>query len=149
MEGTFMNEITTRNPSRAPTRRDDIFADLFRDFLGIGDVDLTLQPPADVAETDGEITVKLEVPGVAKDDIKVSATDDSLTVSGETRKEIERKGKNVHRQEIRYGSFQRTMALPAEIDPSKTHAELANGVLTVTLPKTPHAKAKRIDVAVK
>lgn len=144
-----MNEPTTRNASRALARRDDLFAELFRDFLGLGDVDLSLQPPADVAETDAEITVKLEVPGVAKDDLKVSATDDSLTVRGETRKEVETNGKNVHRQEIRYGSFQRTMPLPADVDPSKTHAELANGVLTVTLPKAAHAKAKRIDVAVK
>ncbi len=144
-----MNEVTTRNPSGSLARRKDLFTDLFRDFLGIGDVDLTLQPPADVAETDGEITVKLEVPGVAKDDLKVSATDDSLTVAGETRKDVESKGKNVHRQEIRYGSFQRTMALPADVDPARTHAELANGVLTVTLPKAAHAKAKRIDVAVK
>lgn len=144
-----MNEPTTRTPSRSLARRDDIFADLFREFLGIGDSDLALQPAADVSESDGEVTVKLAVPGVAKDDLKVSVTDDSLTVRGETRKESDTKDTNVHRQEIRYGAFQRTMTLPANVDPSKAHAELANGVLVVTLAKAAQSKAKRIDVAVK
>jgi len=144
-----MNELMTRAPSRSLARRDDIFADLFRDFLGIADSDLALQPAADVSESDSEITVKLEVPGVGKDDLKVSVTDDTLTVRGETRKESDAKDKNVHRQEIRYGSFQRTITLPANVDSAKTHAELANGVLTVTLPKAAQSKAKRIDVAVK
>ncbi len=84
-----------------------------------------------------------------KEDLKVTATDDSLTVRGETRKETDTNEKNVHRQEIRYGAFQRTMALPADVDPAGTRAELENGVLTVTLPKAAQSKAKRIDVAVK
>lgn len=144
-----MNDLQTRIPSLGLARRDDVFADLFRDFLGIGDTDLALQPAADISESDAEITVKLQVPGVGKEDLKVTATDDSLTVRGETRKETDTNEKNVHRQEIRYGAFQRTMALPADVDPAGTRAELENGVLTVTLPKAAQSKAKRIDVAVK
>jgi hypothetical protein len=79
--------------------------------------------------------VKLEVPGVDKDQITISVTDDVLTVRGEVRKESEEKKKNFYRQEIRYGSFERILGLPAEVDGAKAAAKLKNGLLEITLPK--------------
>jgi HSP20 family protein len=63
--------------------------------------------------------------------------------------ETEEKKKDYHRQEIRYGVFQRTVSLPAEVDPAKASAELKNGMLKITLPKAAQAKAHRVNVAVR
>jgi HSP20 family protein len=135
---------------RAPRRRDDPFEDLFRDFFRRApfEIPAIAEPAAEVAESDGEVTVKMEVPGVEKDQIQLTVADDELTVRGESRKESEQKRKNYYRQEIRYGAFQRTVALPVEVDASKAKAELRNGVLKVTLPKSAQPKAREIKVAV-
>jgi HSP20 family protein len=136
-------------PFRALRRRDDAFEDVFRDFFrGMPFEEAALMPAAEVAESDGEVTVKLEIPGVEKDQIELNVADDELTVRGETRKETEEKKKNYYRQEIRYGSFQRTVPLPVEVDAAKASAELKNGVLKVTLPKSKHPKAHNVKVAV-
>lgn len=93
--------------------------------------------------------VKLEVQGVEKEQLHVSVTEDEITVRGETRKETEEKKKSYYRQEIRYGAFQRTMPLPADVDPAKASAELKEGMLKITLPKAAQAKARRVDVSVR
>jgi HSP20 family protein len=136
-------------PFRALRRRDETFDDLFRDFFRRPVLeDEPLVPAAEVAESDGEVTVKLEVPGVAKDQLQLSVSDDTLTVRGETRKESEEKKKNFYRQEIRYGAFQRTVPLPVEVDASKATAQMKNGVLKVTLPKSRQPKAHEVKVTV-
>ncbi len=136
-------------PFRALRRRDDAFEDLFRDFFRRSIVEEgPIVPAAEVAESDGEVTVKMEVPGVEKDQIQLTVSDDVLTVRGETRKESEEKRKNYYREEIRYGAFQRTVPLPVEVDGAKASAELKNGVLKITLPKSTHAKAHEVKVAV-
>jgi HSP20 family protein len=137
-------------PFRALRRRDDAFEDVFREFFrrppfeegGIA------EPAVEVAESDGEVTVKMEIPGVEKDQIHLSVADDLLTVRGETRKESEEKKKNYYRQEIHYGAFQRSIALPVEVDAAKAKAELKNGMLKVTLPKSAQPKARDVKVAV-
>jgi HSP20 family protein len=90
----------------------------------------------------------MEVPGVEKDQIQLTVSDDVLTVRGETRKESEEKRKNYYREEIRYGAFQRTVPLPVEVDGAKASAELKNGVLKITLPKSKQTKAHEVKVAV-
>jgi HSP20 family protein len=145
-----MRALTKWRPMRSLARRDDLFEDLFREFFaapepGAGPV----EPAAEIAESDGDVIVKLEVPGVEKDQLHVSVTEDEVSVRGETRKETEEKKKNYYRQEIRYGAFQRTMALPAEVDPAKASAELKDGMLKLTLPKAAQAKARRVDVSVR
>jgi HSP20 family protein len=137
-------------PFRALRRPEDSFDDLFRDFfrrpiLGDGE---TLEPAVELAESDGEVTVKMEVPGVEKDQLQLTVADDRLTVRGETRKESEEKRKNYFSQEIRYGAFQRTVPLPVEVDAARASAALKNGVLRVTLPKSRQPKAQEIKVAV-
>jgi len=101
-----------------------------------------------MAESDGEMTVKMEVPGVEKDQIQLTVADDHLVVRGEARKEKEEKKRNYYRQEIRYGAFQRAVPLPVEVDAARAKAELKNGMLTVTLPKSAQPKAREVKVAV-
>jgi HSP20 family protein len=135
---------------RSLARRDDLFEDLFREFFATPETGVgPLEPAAEVAESDGDVIVKLEVPGVEKDQLHVSVTEDEVTVRGETRKETEEKKKSYHRQEIRYGAFQRTMPLPADVNPAKASAELKEGILKITLPKAAQAKAHRVDVSVR
>jgi HSP20 family protein len=145
-----MKALTRWRPPRAPARRGELFEDFFREFFGPPEMEAgAIEPAVEVAESDGEVTVKLEVPGVPKDQIEVSVTENEVTVRGETRKETEEKKKDYHRQEIRYGAFQRTVSLPAEVDAAKAAAELKDGILRITLPKAAHAKARRVDVSVK
>ena len=136
-------------PFRA-RRREDPFEDFFRDFFRrpiLEDPDV-IEPAAEVAESDGEVTVKMEVPGVEKDQLQLTVADDRLTVRGEMRKESEEKRKNYYRQEIRYGAFQRSVPLPMEVDAAKANAKLKNGMLEITLPKTKQPKAPEIKVTV-
>ena len=136
-------------PFRA-RRREDPFEDFFRDFFRrpILEEPEVIEPAAEVAESDGEVTVKMEVPGVEKDQLQLTVADDRLTVRGEMRKESEEKRKNYNRQEIRYGAFQRSVPLPMEVDAAKANAKLKNGMLEITLPKTKQPKAQEIKVAV-
>jgi HSP20 family protein len=137
-------------PFRALRRRDDVFDDMFREFFrrpAFEDGGIS-EPAVEVAESDGDVTVKMEIPGVEKDQIQLTVADDQLTVRGETRKESEEKRKNYYRQEIRYGAFQRSVGLPVEVDASKAKAELKNGMLKITLPKSAQPKARDIKVAV-
>ena len=148
MEGsTTMSSLMKWDPFSALRRRDDTFDDLVRDLFGRDAVG-ALEPPVEVAESDGEITVKLLVPGVEKDQIQVTVDEDVLTVRGEVRKEHEEEKKNYYRQEIRYGAFQRAVRLPAEVEGTKAAADLKNGTLKITLPKSKQPKAQQIKVAV-
>lgn len=142
-----MSSLINWDPFRALHRRDDVFEDLVRDVFG-REATGTLEPPVEVAESEGEVTVKMLVPGVEKDQIQVAIDEDVLTVRGEVRKEHEEKKKNYFRQEIRYGAFQRAVRLPAEVEGAKAAAALKNGTLTITLPKSRQPKAQQIKVAV-
>ena len=139
-------------PFRALRRRDDMFDEFFRDVfrrpLFEDAAPEVLEPAVEVAESDGEVTVKMEVPGVEKDQLQLTVADDSLTVRGDVRKESEEKRKNYYRQEIRYGAFERSVPLPVEVDGAKAHAELKNGVLRVALPKSKQPRAHEVKVAV-
>jgi HSP20 family protein len=135
------------DPFRA-LRREERFEDLFRDVFQAPAEAGALEPAAEVSETDGEVTVKLQVPGVEKDQVTVSVSDDVLSVRGEVRKEKEEKKKNFYRQEIRYGAFERSFRLPVEVDGGRATAELKNGVLQVVLPKAKEPKAHQVKVAV-
>ena len=136
-------------PFRA-RRREDPFEDFFRDFFRrpILEEPDVIEPAAEVAESDGEVTVKMEVPGVEKDQLQLTVADDRLTVRGGMHKESEERPKNYHRQEIRYGTFQRSVPLPVEVDAAKASAKLRNGMLEITLPKSRQPKAQEIKVTV-
>jgi HSP20 family protein len=105
-------------------------------------------PAIDIAEEEGSYKLTAELPGMAEKDIEISLTDDVLTIKGEKKQETEKKEANFYLSERAYGAFQRSFVLPDKVDTDKIGAEFAKGVLTVTLPKLPEAKAepKKIEV---
>jgi HSP20 family protein len=144
-----MMSLIPWQPFRTLGRRDDVFDELFRELSRRPMLeDDLLEPSVDVAESDGDVVVRMEVPGVEKDQLHVTVADDHLTVRGENRKEKEEKRKNYYRQEIRYGAFQRSVPLPVEVDAAKAHAKLKNGMLEIAVPKSKQPKAQEIKVAV-
>lgn len=106
-------------------------------------------PAVDVAELEDRYEVKLELPGVAKEDVKISLQENQITIRGEKKQEKEARGKNYHRVERSYGSFQRTFTLPAHVKADRVEASFKDGLLTVALPKAEESRPKQIDVKVK
>ena len=109
---------------------------------------LSWSPLVDISETDDKIKVTAEVPGMKKDDIKISIQDNVLTLKGEKKQEKEEKDKNSHRVERAYGAFERSFSLPASVQTDKVKASYKEGVLTISLPKPEEAKPKEIDISV-
>ena len=105
-------------------------------------------PPCDIYETDKKVVLKVELPDVKKEDVKVTMENNVLMLRGERKFEEETDRENYHRVERHYGDFMRSFTLPAYVDATKTDAEFKHGVLTVTLPKREEAIAKQIDVKV-
>ena len=114
------------------------------DMLAVAD----WMPSVDISETDAAYLIKGEVPGVNKDDVKVTVQDGMLTIQGERKQEMEEKGKKFHRVECNYGSFMRSFRVPDDADESAVKAEFKDGMLNVTLPKSAKAKPKSIEVKV-
>jgi len=106
-------------------------------------------PAVDVAEHENQYIVKVELPGVAKDDVKITMQEDVLTIRGEKKQETETKDSNFHRVERSYGSFQRSFSLPTRVKNETIEASYKDGILTVALPKAEEAKLKQIEVKVK
>jgi len=100
----------------------------------------------DMIETEDDVVLKASIPGVKPEDIDISVTGDTLTIKGETKLEEETREKNFIRQERRYGSFSRSVGLPAGLDPDKAEAVFENGVLTLHIPKKEEVKPKSIRV---
>ena len=103
-------------------------------------------PALDVWETDGEVVYAFDLPGLAKDEISIEVADDTLTVTGERRRETKEEGDRFFRYERRYGTFSRAVGLPAGVDDSKIVAAYENGVLEVRVPKPEEAKPRRIQL---
>ncbi len=103
-------------------------------------------PKVDVVERDAEIMVRAELPGVNKNNLDVSVTDDNVTIKATTKSEREEEKGNYHRHEISEGSFSRTIALPASVQSDQSKASFKNGVLELTLPKAAPAKRHNIKV---
>jgi HSP20 family protein len=101
-----------------------------------------------VAETENAFEIAAELPGVEPNDIDVQLKDDILTIKGEKKSEKEDKQKNYHVVEQSYGSFERSFALPSEVQADKVDAKFDKGILKITLPKSPEAqpKTKKIEV---
>ena len=106
-------------------------------------------PKVDVKEEDKEIIVSAELPGMDQKDIEVTVTNDSVRISGEKKHEKEEEEKGYYRHETFCGSFDRVIDLPAEVDEGKAEAEVSKGVLTIKLPKSEEAQAKRKKIKIK
>jgi HSP20 family protein len=127
-----------------------LFEDFSRD-LGWGPpatVGMAMAPRVDVSETDTELKIEAELPGIDEKDVEVVLSDGRLTIKGEKKQEKEEKKKDYHLVERSYGSFARSIALPFEADPDQVKASFAKGVLTVTVPKPPEVKAKEKKIAI-
>lgn len=103
-------------------------------------------PKMDIIDRDNEIVVRAEIPGVEKEDIDVSVTDNTITIKGATRYEQTEEEGNYYRSEISRGAFSRTVALPAEVDADKSSATFKNGMLELKLTKLEKSKRHSIKV---
>jgi len=112
------------------------------------DSEISWAPRTDVHETDKEVVIDIELPGIEKKDINVTLRDNVLTVSGERRDERKRNGKDFRSVERHYGRFERSFGLPDTVDPEKISARFKNGVLTIKVAKTEEAQPKEIPVEV-
>lgn len=145
-----MNRQLTRRPVIAPFFNDSDFdqlmAGFFRPISSSNELS-DWRPAADVRETDEAFVVEAELPGMKRDDVSVTFEDGTLTLSGERKYEEETNGSNLRRVERSYGSFSRSFRLPREIDAESVKASFADGVLTITVPKTETAKPRTIEIA--
>lgn len=103
-------------------------------------------PPVDMCETDDEIIVRAEIPGIRKEDLVVEVEDNHLILRGERRLERNVKNENYHRLERAHGEFYRALPLPALIRKDKIKAEYRDGVLYVNIAKTESSRAKTIEI---
>jgi HSP20 family protein len=104
-------------------------------------------PAVDIFETEGDIVVKAELPGMERKDIVLNLENNVLTLKGERRFEKETKEENYHRIERSYGGFSRSFSIPATVDEEKIRADYKDGVLRILLPKKEQAKPKQIRIA--
>lgn len=102
-------------------------------------------PPMDVAHNEDEVTIRSELPGMSADDVDISVQGNTLTISGE-KKETQEGSEDYYHRETRYGTFRRSLTLPADVDTDKVEAACKDGVLTVKIPKSEKAKPRKISV---
>ncbi|MCS6789214.1 MAG: Hsp20/alpha crystallin family protein [Patescibacteria group bacterium] len=103
-------------------------------------------PKVDISETDENIKVIANIPGVDPDKIEIEVNEDTLTIAGQVEKQEEEEGEKFYRFERGYGEFRRQFSLPARINPEKVNAKVKNGVLTIILPKSEKELKKKIKV---
>lgn len=149
----------------AQTRRDDPFAEfhremnrLFDDFFtdfsvapswSTGLVSAgTFNPGVNVSETEKDIIIQAELPGLDKKEVNVELQDNAVVISGEKKEEREEKNKKWHRVEHSYGSFQRVIPLPANVDAGAAKAEFKKGLLTISLPKIEKESVKKNTIEI-
>lgn len=106
-------------------------------------------PPVDVVRDKENLVVKMDAPGMGKDDLDISLLNDRLFIRGTKKQEEESEGRSVHRRERFYGTFERVIELPNPVDGEKIRATFVDGVLTVTAPLRPEARPRQIAVEVK
>jgi len=140
-------ELARWNRSPLFTALHDDMNRMLDNFWDTNSLGMEWIPSIDIAETDNEIIVKAEIPGVDPKKIDLSIKDNMLTIKGEKKEEKEEKGKMYHRVERTYGSFIRTIDLPAHVKTDEVEAKDHQGVLEITLPKMEKAKTKKIEIS--
>lgn len=149
-----MNALTTWNPFREmeelQNRLSNIFTLPASRYNGEQE-SLTVSqwaPTVDIIEDDNAYCIKAELPGLTKDNVKVTVENGQLTISGQREFKKEEKGQRYHRIERAYGNFVRSFTLPDDANNGKVSAEFKDGVLTVHVAKSEHARPKLIEVKV-
>lgn len=129
---------------------DRLFEDLISNSLRAWPADAEPRgewvPALDVSETEKEVRVRTEIPGVDPERVEITINNGVLSISGSKEESKEEDGENFHRVERRYGSFVRQIALPCDVNEEKIQAEVTKGVLLVTLPKSAAATPRKITV---
>lgn len=130
-----------------------IFQDFFRDFRGLASWNpqsmlglAAAFPTVEMVEEKEKYVVKVDTPGLEKEDIRISITDNTLHLRGEFRQEEEREDRNYIYSERVYGAFSRDIPLPSAVNADQVRATVKNGVLTIELPKSKEAMPKEIKV---
>ncbi len=131
------------NPFGSVVARDPFFDDFFPT------TQTSFDPRIDVKEDEKEFVVRAELPGLSKDDFKLTVENNVLTLEGEKKNEFEEKQDGYFRSERTFGAFRRSFRLTDSVDPKKIKAEYEQGVLNITIPKAEKAKPKLIEVSVK
>jgi HSP20 family protein len=106
-------------------------------------------PAVEMYEKDDKLFMRAEIPGMEKKDIKVSVSEDLITIEGERKSREEVKEDNYYRCEMSYGKFARSIALPANANPEKVDAKYENGILEISMSKMPETQPKKLDVTIK
>ncbi len=152
-----MNALTRWNPFREMEEMQRRMSSLFdwspfrRGNLTADQENITVPewaPLVDIAEDEKEYLIKVELPEVQKDEVRVTVEGGTLTISGERKAEKELKGRKYHRVERYYGRFERSFTIPDDAEADKVNAEFKDGVLRVRLTKTERAHPKQIEVKV-
>ncbi len=147
-----MRHLATRRPVgnlfNLHNEMGKIFGDLFASQESETSGESTSwMPTVDISETENSFEILTELPGVTESDVRISVTDNLLTIKGEKQQEKETDDKNYHRVERRYGSFQRSFTLPRNVEAADIKAGYKDGVLTLTIPKSEAAKPTEIPIS--
>ncbi len=147
-----MKELMRWDPFKELSSLREEIDKLFDSFFGrkslFAEKELSFSPSIDVEETENSFLIKAEVPGIKKEDIKVTIDEDGITISGERKKDKEEKGKTYHRIEMAYGKFKRYIPFPREVEPDKAKAKYKEGILHIEIPKSEKAKPKEVEIKV-
>lgn len=143
------NKMTYLVPhNRMAREMDRVFNSLFSGKAhGCAETDC-LTPRVNIVETESDVSLSFEVPGLEKGEIKVTVTDGVLTVAGERKVETSENGENFVRNEFSFGKFSRSFTLPDNYDATRVAADYKNGLLVVSLPRKEETKPKEIEVKV-
>ena len=147
LESRFLEPLAEMEKMFSQFRRGDLFRSSKWELPEFSSMFEDRMPSIDVVDCAKEIVVKAEIPGIDEDDLEVSVTDHTLTIKGDTRHEEETDEGDLHRREIRRGSFFRTLTLPSDVDGAKAKAKCKNGMLELHLPKARGAKKHSISVS--
>lgn len=106
----------------------------------------TWAPSVDIFETENELVMTAEIPGIEEKDVEIKVEDNTLSIRGERKFEKETKEENYHRIERSHGSFYRAFTLPSSVDPERIQAEQENGVLKISMPKRQELKPRKVKI---
>ncbi len=128
---------------------DRLFDDAFTSPLSVRSGWSMSTPAIDMYQTDNEVVVKASIPGIKAEEVQINISGEVLSLKGEVKHEEERQDKAWHIREQRFGSFERSVALPTAVKTDKAEAVFENGILTVTLPKADEVKPRTINIKAK
>ena len=144
-----MTQLTRRTSDRRLRDLQREVDSIFDQFFGRsedGDTSAVWAPRTDLSETDDAFRIRLDVPGMTKDDITINLQNNTLTVSGERTSERTDEGEEYVRVERAFGNFHRTFTLPNAVDRENVEAAYEDGVLTIHVPKTEESTRRQIEI---